>query len=87
MEVKPFSTEGVAAGIAYGYYLSLLSGKPDTSLQRKAKGLYATYDDDVNEWTRPAGPPTAFPHGANTIGNTGRPADFHGRTAKRGALW
>ncbi len=51
----------VGAGIAYGYYLSLLLGTPDTPLLNKAKSLYATYDDNVNEWTRPAGPASFLP--------------------------
>jgi hypothetical protein len=46
----------VGAGIAYGYYLSILLGTPDTSLLSKARSLYETYDDQVNEWIRPAGP-------------------------------
>jgi hypothetical protein len=46
----------VATGIADGYYLSILLGSPDTSLAGMAKCVYYTYDDQVNEWTRPAGP-------------------------------
>jgi hypothetical protein len=46
----------VGAGVAYGYYLSILLGSPDTSLAAKAQSLYYTYDDQVNGWIRPAGP-------------------------------
>jgi hypothetical protein len=47
--------------IPSGYYLSLLLGEPDTSLRGKAQSLYATYDDGVNEWIRPAGPESGLP--------------------------
>lgn len=46
----------VGASIANGYYVSLLLGKPDTTLRHAASALYATYDDGVNDWIRPDGP-------------------------------
>jgi hypothetical protein len=51
----------VGSGIAYGYYLSLLLGTPDTSMLSKAKSLYVTYDDGVNGWIRPSGPAGYLP--------------------------
>jgi hypothetical protein len=47
----------VAVAIAWGAYFAELLGAPDPRLARAAGDLYASYDEGVDYWIRPAAPP------------------------------
>jgi hypothetical protein len=49
----------VAGQLAWAWYFSDLTGAPDLTLKQTAMSLYASYDEGVNYWIRPAGPTAA----------------------------
>jgi hypothetical protein len=51
----------VAAHLAWGRYFRELLGANGNVLRDAAVDMYATYDEGVNEWIRPAGPASGLP--------------------------
>jgi hypothetical protein len=50
----------VCAGIAYGYYFSLLLNSPDTSLRTRGNDAYYTADECISDFTRPDAPYSGY---------------------------
>lgn len=58
--VGPEHVLSVAGAMAWAYYFSKVTQQQDDTLKQAANELYRTYDYELNEWIRPAGPASGF---------------------------